>query len=173
MTNLHIDLCTGLGGWKGPFEDSPEWRSVGIDIRDDLDADVIGDVRALPIDASPTLLTMSPPCTNFTRHSLPWLHEPEPDMTLVQACLEIADDLEPEYWILENVRGLKQYWGREETKRVGPYYLWGEFPPFDVAVSDGGKMSTSGEYPEQRAQIPYELADSLRRSVEWSEKGDE
>ena len=171
---LHIDLCTGLGGWKAPFEQSDEWRSVGIDIRDDLDADVVADVRHLPINAKPDLLTMSPPCTNFSRYSMPWLDEPNPDMSLVRACLDAADHLEPEHWVLENVRGLKQYWGVQERKRVGPYYLWGDFPAFDVRVSDGGKMSTSGENPEKRAEIPFELADSLRRSVEWmSEKTDE
>lgn len=163
---LHIDLGTGLGGWTAPFQGAPGWRSVGIDIRDDLNADVVGDMRHLPVDCSPTLLTMSPPCTEFTRYALPWLDEPEPDMGLVRACLDAVDELCPEWWVLENVRGLKQYWGRPETKRVGPYYLWGHFPAFDVVLSDGGKMSISGEHPEERARIPYDLSDSLRRSVE-------
>jgi len=167
---LHVDLGTGLGGWTAPFRDSPAWRSVGLDIRDDLNADVVGDIRMLPFDCSPTLLTMSPTCRDFTRYHLPWLDEPEPDMTLVRACLDAVDDLEPDWWILENVQGLKRYWGRDETKRVGPYYLWGEFPTFDVVLSDGGKMSVSGERPEERAKIPYPLADSLRRSVEWNSR---
>jgi hypothetical protein len=51
-----------------------------------------------------------------------------------------------------------------------PYYLWGEFPAFDVALSDGGEMSVSGERPEEWAKIPYPLADSLRRSVEWNSR---
>lgn len=166
--NTHIDLCCGLGGWSQPFKDADGWRSVGLDIRSDLNADVVADVQALPLDCSPDLLTMSPPCTEFSRYSMPWLHEPQPDMSLVRACLDAVDEMDPEYWILENVRGLKQYWGREEQKRVGPFYLWGEFPAFDVALTDGGKMAISGENPERRAQIPYEIGDSLRRSVEWS-----
>jgi len=165
--NLHIDLCCGLGGWDQPFKDADDWRSVGIDIRDDLNADVVADVQALPLDCSPDLLTMSPPCTEFSRYSMPWLHEPHPDMSLVRACLDAVDELDPKYWILENVRGLKEYTGRAEAKRVGPFYLWGEFPAFDVTVTDGGKMQISGENPEKRAQIPYSIGDSLRRSVEW------
>lgn len=165
---LHVDLCTGLGGWTEPFEDAPGWRSVGIDVRDDLAADVVADVRQLPLECSPDLLTMSPPCTEFSRYSMPWLDEPEPDTSLVEACLAAVDDLEPDWWVLENVRGLKQFWGVQERKRVGPYYLWGEFPPFDVRVSDGGKMQVSGSNPEKRAKIPYELGDSLRRAVEWN-----
>jgi len=167
---LHVDLGTGLGGWKAPFEASDSWRSVGIDIRDDLNADVLGDIRRLPVDCTPTLLTMSPPCTEFARWMLPWLDERAPSMELVEACLQAADDLEPTYWVLENSRGLKQYWGRQETKRVGPYYLWGEFPPFDVQLTDGGKMQVSGENPEKRAEIPYGLADSLRHAVEWNSR---
>lgn len=165
---LHIDLCCGLGGWKAPFEAADDWRSVGLDVRSDLDADVVADVQALPFNTSPDLLTMSPPCTNFSRYSMPWLHEPEPDMSLARACLDAVDELEPDHWVLENVRGLKQYWGVQEQKRVGPYYLWGEFPAFDVALSDGGKMSISGERPEERAEIPHALGESLRRSIEWS-----
>lgn len=166
--NLHVDLCCGLGGWQQPFEDADAWTTVGIDIRDDLEADVVADVQALPLDCSPTLVTASPPCTPFSRYSMPWLDEPEPDTSVVEACLGAIEELAPEWWVLENVRGLKQYLGVQERKRVGPYYLWGEFPAFDVLASDGGKMGVSGEYPEKRAVIPYELADSLRRSVEWS-----
>lgn len=163
--HIHIDLCTGLGGWKAPFEDSDGWRSVGIDIRGDLDADVVGDVRALPFDCSPTLVTASPPCTEFSRWDMPWLDEPEPSLELVEACLEAVETLDPDWWVLENVRGLDRYW-RPARKRVGPFHLWGEFPPFDTVYTDGGKMSVSGERPEERAKIPYGLADSLRRSVE-------
>ena len=163
---LHVDLGTGLGGWTAPFQESDGWLSVGIDIRDDLEADVVGDLRHLPVDCSPTLLTMSPPCTEFARWMMPWLPDDEPSMELVEACLRAVDELDPDWWILENSRGLKQFWDVQESKRVGPFYLWGEFPPFDVPYTDGGKMSVSGENPEKRAQIPFELADGVRRSVE-------
>jgi site-specific DNA-cytosine methylase len=162
----HVDLCCGLGGWQEPFREASDWRTIGLDIRRDLNADIVGDVRQPPIDASPDVLTMSPPCTQFSRYSMPWLDEPEPDTELVNACYDAVDELNPEYWVLENVQGLKQYTGTEETKRIGPYYLWGLFPPFDVTLSDGGKMAVSGMHPEQRAKIPYELANALKQSVE-------
>ena len=168
-TRLHVDLGTGLGGWTQPFRESPGWRSVGIDIREDLDADVIGDIRHLPVDCSPTLLTMSPPCTEFARWVLPWCDEPEPDLSLVEACLDAVDELEPEWWVLENSRGLSMYW-REAAQHVGPYYLWGNLPQIDVNLPDDGKMSVSGEYPEKRAEIPYELADAVRRVAEEQQK---
>lgn len=172
MIRLHVDLCTGLGGWRAPFEDAPGWRSVGLDVRDDLNADVVGDVRALPFDCRPTLLTASPPCVEFSRWHMPWLPDAEPSMDLVRACLEAVDELEPNWWVLENVVGLHRYW-KPARKRVGAYYLWGEFPPFDSVLTDGGKMAVSGENPEERARIPYGLADALRRSVETFTTGRE
>lgn len=163
---LHVDLCTGLGGWRGPFQDAPEWRSVGIDIRDDLAADVVADIRRLPLTrCRPDLLTMSPPCTEFVRWMLPWLVEPNPDLSLVEACLEAVEWLCPRFWVLENSRGLHQYWKPART-HYGAFYLWGDFPPFDATETWKGKMQTSGENPEKRAEIPYALSDALRRSVE-------
>lgn len=172
MTMLHVDLCTGLGGWRAPFEESDAWTSVGIDVRDDLNADVVGDVRSLPFDCSPTLLTASPPCTEFTKWYLPWhgggaKQGKEPSMGLVGACLSAVDELSPEWWILENVQGLHVYW-KPARKRVGPYHLWGEFPPFDCSDPQENKQDLwpSDDRAEKRAKIPYHLADALRRSVE-------
>ena len=166
---IHIDLCCGLGGWQEPFRESSEWRSLGIDVRTDLEADVIGDVRELPIRAETdvTLLTMSPPCTEFARWMLPWHDEPNPSLELVNACLQAVEYLNPEYWIMENSRGLSMYWEPAE-KKVGSFYLWGSFPPFDVGDSCMGKTHISGSKPEERAKIPYALSYSLMKAVEWS-----
>jgi len=162
----HIDLCAGVGGWQQAFGDDPRWRSVGLDIQALDGVDVLGDVRTLPFDYSPTLLTMSPPCTEFARWMLPWCEEPEPDLSLVEACVDAVDELAPDYWVMENSRGLSMYW-QEARKRVGPYYLWGEFPPFDVDPDAlQGKMQTSGERPEQRAAIPEPLSRALKGAVE-------
>ena len=163
---LHVDLCAGVGGWAEAFRPDPRWRSVGIDIRPLGGADVVADIQALPLDCSPDLLTMSPPCTEFARWMLPWLDEPNPDLSLVEACLDAVNDLAPRYWVLENSRGLSMYW-RDARKRVGPFYLWGEFPPFDVDASTlKGKMQTSGERPEQRAAIPSALSRAVKGAVE-------
>jgi hypothetical protein len=166
---LHVDLCTGLGGWKEPFEDADGWTTIGVDIRDDLNADVVADVRNLPLECSPDLLTMSPPCTDFARWMLPCLDEPNPSTELVEACLQAVEHLDPTWWVLENSRGLSMYW-READHNIGPYFLWGNLPPIDVTLPHGGKMSVSGENPEERAKVPYELADAVRGVVEEQRK---
>lgn len=170
---LHIDLCCGLGGWSAPFEDADGWQTVGLDVREDLNADVIGDVRALPFKRSPTLLTMSPPCTEFTKWKLPWFHggacRGPASMELVEACLDAVDELRPRWWVLENVIGLHLRW-KPARKNVGPYYLWGEFPPFDAETTwKQQRHQPKDRRSELSAKIPYHLADALRRSVEvWT-----
>jgi len=180
---LHVDLCCGLGGWQAPFEASDEWRSVGVDIRRDVQPDVLGDVRQLPISASPDLLTMSPPCNEFSYWDMPWSDDVDPSLDLVKACIEAVDRLEPEYWILENVRGLHRYW-RPADKRLGrSWYFWGDFPPWDAELQTKGMSSMAGrglddtdtEYDpdmptgNEAARIPYHVADALRMAVEtWT-----
>lgn len=169
MTRLHIDLCCGLGGWQQPFREDDSWRTVGLDIREDLSPDVVADVRELPLrDCEPTLITASPPCTQFTRWDLPWHDEPDPDMSLVTACLEAVEQLDPDWWVLENVRGLHRYW-KPANFHAGAFYLWGELPPYDIHANWKGKMQTSGENPEERAKIPYRLAATVKNAVEvWT-----
>lgn len=163
---LHVDLFAGRGGWQTATDPDPEWTTIGLDIRPMAGVDVVGDVQHLPIDAKPDLLTMSPPCTEFARWMMPWLDEPEPDMSLVNAALDAVETLQPQFWVLENSRGLHQYWKPART-HVGPFYLWGEFPPMDVDASDiKGKMQTSGESPERRAEIPPVLSKAMKKGVE-------
>jgi hypothetical protein len=166
IARSHVDLCAGRGGWQAATGDDPTWRTVGIDIAPIDGVDVLADVRQLPLDCQPDLLTMSPPCTEFARWMLPWCDEPNPDLSLVKACLQAVDHLEPRWWVMENSRGLHQYW-RPARTHIGPYYLWGEFPPIDV-VADGlrGKMQTSGERPDKRAEIPRPISRALKQSVE-------
>jgi hypothetical protein len=163
---LHVDLGAGNGGWQSATEPSDRWRTVGIDIRRLPGVDVQADLRALPLDCSPDLLTMSPPCTEFARWMLPWCDEPDPDLSLVKACLDAVEELRPRWWVLENSRGLSMYW-REARTNIGPYYLWGEWPPMDVDASPlPGKMQTSGSDPEGRAEIPHALSAALKGAVE-------
>jgi hypothetical protein len=173
MTFLHLDLCCGLGGWSQPFRDDEKWRSVGLDIREDLSADVIADVRALPLrdDTNVTLITASPPCVEFTKYRLPWFGNgcydgPEPSMELVEACLETIERLQPRYWIMENVVGLSKYW-RQSRKNIGPWHFWGEFPPFNAnVVWKGQRFHDPEERSEKSAEIPSHIAYALKRSVE-------
>lgn len=166
MTLLHLDLCCGLGGWQQPFKESKKWRSVGIDIRKDLNADVVGDVRQLPLNCSPTLVTASPPCNQYSTAWNRWtpLGERDPDTSVWDGCMGAINELSPRYWILENVGGAQHFHG-DADKTLYPWFLWGNFPPFDVG-NLRSKGETWNQRPEETAKVPYELANAVRHSVE-------
>lgn len=163
---LHIDLCCGLGGWQAPFEEDPEWTSVGLDIRDDLAADVVADVRHLPFDCQPDLLTASPPCDEFStankyRRVDGSYH---PDTSLWEACENAVRTLTPRWWVIENVAGA-QHWFGWSVWSQHPWHLWGYFPPLDTGPLPP-KGKTWNQQPEETAMIPYDLAYALKRAVE-------
>jgi len=80
--------------------------------------------------------------------------------------------LDPKWAVLENV-AQAQYWHGPSDKHIGPYHLWGTFPPFDCADPEPkSKQTTDGEDSwvadtGEAARIPYQLADALRRAIEW------
>jgi len=163
---LHIDLCCGLGGWQAPFKESERWRSVGLDVRKDVSPDVLGDVRQIPLSGSPTLVTCSPPCPEFSTAPVTPFAERDPDKSIWYACREAIARLDPRWYVIENVAGA-QHWFGESDKSCHPYHLWGDFPPFDVGkVPD--KTNHLGKVPDadEAAKVPYCIGDALRRAVE-------
>ena len=169
MPRLHIDLCCGLGGWQAPFNEADNWRSVGIDIREDRDPDVVGDVSSLPVDCDPTLVTASPPCRPYSTawNSHTPLGDREPDTTVWEACEAAIDRLDPLWWVLENVGGAQQFHG-PARKTCYPWFLWGWFPPVSVPPLPA-KGETWAQDPAETAKIPRPLAESIYHAVEgWS-----
>jgi len=166
---LHVDLCCGLGWWQAPFEESEDWRTVGVDIRKDLEADVVGDVSHLPLrPCEPTLVTASPPCPEYTTWQLPWFPDETPDLRPAAACFRAVEYLRPDHWVLENVRGFDHFWG-DPVKKWGPWYLWGDFPPCDPGPVVYKEQNQTPHAGVENATIPYPLADAVRQAVEtWA-----
>jgi len=125
MPYLHLDLCCGLGGWQAPFKESDQWRSVGVDIRPEVSPDVIGDVRALPVDpAEVTLVTASPPCREFSAawNAVTPPDERNPDLSIYYGCRAAVHTLDPRWWVVENVAQAQRWFGPSD-KIIGPYHL--------------------------------------------------
>lgn len=172
---LHIDLCCGLGGWQAPFREADNWRTVGIDVREDLTPDVVGDVRHLPLNPSEvTLVTVSPPCGPYSAAWNP-VKPPAvryPDFKVWNACVKAIVELDPVFCVLENV-AQAQYFHGPSDKHVGPYHFWGDFPPFDVrgdfrkGNDPSDRRTPNIEDTDESARIPYAIAEALRLAVEW------
>lgn len=168
---LLVDLCAGLGGWQAPFRDHG-WDVVGLDVRPTAGADVVGDVRALPLVCDPDLVTASPPCQEFSTAWNRWtpLEDRDPDLSVYYGCRAAVHLLDPDWWVLENVGGAQRWFG-PARKVCYPYFLWGHFPPFDVGDLPN-KTGTDGHWTDRNvsdgpeaARIPYPLADAVRRSI--------
>jgi len=164
--NLQVDLCCGLGGWQAPFREDPSWRSVGLDVDPDVQPDILADVRELPLDCNPTLVTASPPCQEFSLIQHPKIEPGDADYSIWQGCESAIQTLDPDWWAIENVRGAIRHMG-PPTGRYEPYYLWGYYPPMDVGEMPQ-KTSENRTIPDaqQASKIPYGLARALKRAVE-------
>jgi len=138
------------------------------------------------IDSIPSVdvLLMSPPCTEFSmayaapRGVAQRLGQAyEPNMELVNACLEIKNHLKPDFWILENVSGATTYFKdkpglKNWRQKLGPYRFWGRFPYLalnekDLPLSTKNCSSHHDPLgPNKRALIPFIISQEIRNSYE-------
>jgi len=153
------------------------WRVVRVELDATHRPDVVADVRHLPLSrCRPDLVWASPPCTEFSRESMPWCRTGRaPSLDLARATIAAIAHLDPRWWVIENVRGavkwLEPLVGRP-TLRIGAAYLWGRFPlPFGWSEPARTKeaMWPSADRASRRSEIPYEIsrviADACEREV--------
>ena len=168
---LMLDLCSGLGGASAAMSNRG-WSVIRVDIDPCFAPDVVANVREWSYEGSPPdLIWASPPCTEFSRESMPWCRTGKtPDMSIVLACKRIIQECNPRFWIIENVRGairwFQPHFG-EPAARYGPFYLWGHFPPLgDFCLDYRRKESYNSKQQAERAFIPYQLSFAVAQAVE-------
>ena len=153
---LMIDICCGLKG-ASQMMTARGWNVVTLDIDPRFSPAIVADVRDWHWAGSPVdLLWMSPPCDEFAREWMPWSKTGRaPDMSIVDACRRLVDEIQPRYWVLENVRGAVPYLGTPRAI-VGPFYFWGNFPAIGKPSMAGfrKKESYSSTQAAERAAIP-------------------
>lgn len=163
-----LDLFCGFGGFSEVFRERGH-DVIGVDIVPP--ADVLADVANLPFRGyRPDVILGSPPCTEFTKWDLPWRDCPAPSLGLVDAFLAVVKELEPRWWVMENVRGLARYWAQRPVMRVGSRYLWGNFPLFLFASHSQAhgkeKLGPSPDRARIRSKIPRVISEGLCLSIE-------
>ena len=166
---LMLDLFAGLGGASEAMR-RRGWDVVTVDNDPAFGCTHTADLAAWSWDGPrPDLVWASPPCTEFSRESMPWCRTGEvPSLDLLHAALRVIRECDPKWWVVENVRGAVK-WFRPvlgEPKQVhGPFFLWGSFPPFKCRVrSFKGRLSSSQR--ALRAKVPYALSAALAIACE-------
>jgi len=169
-----LDLCCGLGGATAAFR-AAGCEVITVDIDPRFQSTIVSDVNQLSgFDLARTygnfdLVWASPPCTEFSKRLQPWFKDIEPDLTIYKNCKRIISEINPVYWVIENVRGAVKYFG-PTRQTIEPFYLWGNFPPIG---GQGGQYHcksqiTAGTQQERaalRACVPYRISVALCAAV--------
>jgi len=197
--NIMIDLFAGLGGASQAFYDSPDWFVIRIDnnpiLLEHTHGLILSDItnvdRTMSIierlilnvheDSIRTrridklVVWASPPCNQYSFANGINLKPHEYDNTCVEAALEIIDRLQPNAWIIENVKGaietFDQIIGMKWVQSVGSIFLWGQFPilAFDDAKDRWHKKNLEAGSralrPNIRAIVPYGISKAYMSAV--------
>ena len=179
MSPFMIDLFSGLGGASAAMRDRG-WTVLTVDNEKKFKPDIVADISELSlITAEPVdLLWASPPCTEFSAMSMPWSRAKRggapPGLELVDAAVCLVDELQPRWWVIENVRGARPYLKHLPfIGHAGPVYLWGEMP--DGYTADlralrvaPYKEKITGKRPDLRSKIPREISELTAQIIEDS-----
>ncbi len=198
MRKHFLDLFSGLGGASEAFvQDVDNWSVLRIDnnpllggvpftVIDDIN-NVIPKLTSKWHDYTNIIdcIWASPPCREFSNaYSSPksiWgrnhgLDSYEPDMSLLEASMEIINAVKPKYWIVENVVGSIRYFEEylgAPRQIIGPYVLWGNFPLIDVDPSlleSKSKKDVHSSNPlrsNYKAKVDFEISSSLKTAIEF------
>jgi site-specific DNA-cytosine methylase len=159
-----LDLFSGLGGFSQAFKDRGH-EVTRVDIAPEFAPDICADVMTLETEGSYDVVLASPPCTEFSKDSMPWCHDAAPDVALLKRTIEIIEEIAPEFWVIENVRGAVRWFAPvlgKPVRHIGSRYLWGEFPMFDARPGYGKwRLWPSPNRTALRSKIPYSLSLNL------------
>lgn len=153
------------------------WKVITLDIEPSFAPDIIADVTTWQPPQGqerPLLVWCSPPCTEFAREFMPWCKTGiDPDMSIVLACMRIIKQLNPLYWVIENVRGAIKWFTPvlgSYKENFGPFFLWGYFPLITKFKPEMRKKeSYSSTDSILRGAIPYQLSLELAIACENTE----
>lgn len=164
-----LDLFAGLGGASQAMRERG-WDVVTVDNDPRFGCTHTADLSTWSYDGPAIdLVWASPPCTEFSRESMPWCRTGKaPGLELVHAARRIIAEVAPTWWVIENVRGATKYLNPimgEPKQSHGPFFLWGQFPAFRCRVLPF-KEKLSSKQRAERAKVPAGLSRALAIACE-------
>lgn len=208
-----LDLFSGLGGFSSAFEDADGWEVVTVDIDKGFEPDICTDIHDLGPTGLPDadVVLASPPCPRFSvaciqkvwhhdtdrrPHHLPRKADVADAIATVFHTLWLVYEIDPEWWFMENPKGMLRKWIGEPTGTVHycqygsdfmkPTDLWGRHPgsmqyktcrPGGLDhVSNARDVNTfrdesrtravDNSNSSERAKVPYDLSAAILSAVE-------
>ena len=186
-----VDLFSGLGGFSEAMLQR-DWDLVRIDNEEGfshIPKTMIADVSFLTPDdfpQKPDLVLASPPCTHFSSASR-WRYwkdgfpapEVKESVELVKYTLDLIKKLDPDYWVLENPRGMLRkvigppvvttYWGSWGMSYLKATDLWGKLPVIDwpeLNRSAKDSLLDRVSAPALRSLVPFAFSEALAIAIE-------
>lgn len=163
-----LDLFAGLGGASGAMRERG-WEVVTVDVDPRFGCTHTADLATWSYEGPPVdLVWASPPCTEFSRESMPWCRTgAAPSMALVESARRVIAEVAPVWWVVENVRGATRHLTPllGEPRSYGPFFLWGVFPAFRCRVRFFKERLSSTRRAE-RAKVPAALSRALAKACE-------
>jgi len=182
-----VDLCSGFGGGSEAFMRDPKWlvkrydnnpllsgfpNTSIVDIAE-LSGDLIGPAE---------LVWFSPTCLEFsTAYSAPRMiaarrgEKFTPCMDLLKTGLQVIEEINPRYFVVENVFGaipdFEPYLGKPR-QLISSFALWGNFPflniprDFKHSKADGDPHSSNPLRMNHRSLVPMEISTALKQAIE-------
>ena len=197
MKRHFLDLFSGLGGASEAFaQDLGDWSVLRIDnnlLVQGVPFTRIECVKELskivwpfahPEGKKIDCIWASPPCREFSHgYNSPksvaarngGLDAYEPDMSLLEATLEIIQIVKPKFWVIENVVGSIRYFAEylgEPRQIIGPYVLWGNFPLLDVDESQIATKASKDVHSSNplrsnyKAKVDIAISQALKFAIE-------
>lgn len=200
---IALDLFSGTGSATKPFRESDDWDVIGVDKNPDIETDIEKDVLDLKpsdFDRDIDFIWASPPCKKFSVAAIGhhWNKVNDNYFPEKKGCVEavrvvyhtlwLIQSLSPEYWFMENPRGmLRSLIGMPSgtvtycqfgDDRMKPTDLWGRHPDnFEyrscsngsdchTASPRGSKTGTQGRKSvKDRWRVPQGLAEHVFETV--------
>ena len=184
-----VDLFSGLGGASEAMVQDKNWNVLRIEnnlLLQDVPFTHIEDVKVTARRVKSNwdcpkldLIWASPPCREFSlAYNSPRSRaarggkDYEPDMSLLEAAIEIIETVKPKYWVIENVVGSIRYFAEklgEPRQIIGPYVLWGNFPLLDCKVATKASKDVHSTNPLRaniKAKVDFALSLALKNAID-------